>query len=85
MLNLVQIRPHIQAFLLRPGHENFVAIGAVTTKSEQSINEVPPHKRGCYFQDDYKLTLHRLVLHKIFEEIISSIKYQAVLTVRVYL
>ena len=50
---------YFQGFLLRPGHENLVALGAVSTKSDQQITMIPPEKRGCYFPHEQKLKLHK--------------------------
>ena len=49
----------LQGFVIRPGHENLVAMGAVSTIAEEAIIHVPAEKRNCYFQDEYKLDMHR--------------------------
>ena len=49
----------MQGFVLRPEHKNLVAMGAVSTKAEPRIAIVPPGKRGCYFQREYRLEMHR--------------------------
>ena len=36
--------------MLRPGHENLIAMSAVNTIADQAIRDVPAVKRNCYFQ-----------------------------------
>ena len=38
------------SFVVRPGHENLVAMTAVNTIADDAIRDVPPLKRDCYFQ-----------------------------------
>ena len=33
---------------------------AVNTIADEAIRDVPPHKRDCYFQDEYKLEMYQL-------------------------
>ena len=40
----------LQGFVLRPGHENLIAMSAVNTIADQAIRDVPATKRNCYFQ-----------------------------------
>ena len=49
----------LQGFVIRPGHENLVAMGAVSTIADDAIIEIPAEKRNCYFKDEYKLDMHR--------------------------
>ena len=39
-----------QGFVVRPGHENLVAMTAVNTIADEAIRDVKPEKRNCYFQ-----------------------------------
>ena len=45
--------------MIRPGHENLVAMGAVSTIADEAIMSVPAKKRNCFFQEEYKLEMHR--------------------------
>merc|ERR1719350_2591913 len=49
-----------KGFVVRPGHENLVAMGAVSTVADENIRDIPAKTRDCFFQDEYKLELHRL-------------------------
>ena len=40
----------LQGFVLRPGHENLIAMSAVNTIADEAIRDVPASKRNCYFQ-----------------------------------
>ena len=46
--------------MLRPGHENLIAMSAVNTIADEAIRDVSPGKRNCYFQDEYKLEMYSL-------------------------
>ena len=45
--------------MIRPGQENLVAMGAVSTIADEAIMSVPAKKRNCFFQEEYKLEMHR--------------------------
>ena len=45
----------LQGFVLRPGHENLIAMSAVNTIADQAIRDVPAVKRNCYFQASREL------------------------------
>ena len=41
---------------MRPGHENLVAMGAISTVADAAIRDgVRAAKRNCFFQDEYRL------------------------------
>ena len=61
MLKFIQgLKVTSQGFVVRPGHENLVAMTAVNTIADEAIRDVPPEKRNCYFQDEYKLDMYQL-------------------------
>jgi hypothetical protein len=61
----ILIQLAFQGFVIRPGHENLVAMGAVSTIADDEILSVPAKKRNCYFQEEYKLELHRWVMEML--------------------
>ena len=61
----ILIQLAFQGFVIRPGHENLVAMGAVSTIADDEIISVPAKKRNCYFQEEYKLELHRWVMEML--------------------
>ena len=40
-------------------------MGAVSTIADDEIISVPAKKRNCYFQEEYKLELHRWVMEML--------------------
>ena len=52
--------PCPQGFVLRPGHENLIAMSAVNTIADEAIRDVSPNKRNCYFQDEFQLEMYSL-------------------------
>ena len=48
-----------KSVLLRPGHENIVAINAVDVKGGKSIKGIPVDKRNCFFPEDKVMKLHQ--------------------------
>ena len=52
----------LQGFVLRPGHENLVAMSAISTVADDAIKQIDAKDRDCYFQDEYKLVRRSSVL-----------------------
>ena len=52
----------LQGFVLRPGHENLVAMSAISTVADDAIKQIDAKDRDCYFQDEYKLVRRSLFL-----------------------
>ena len=59
-INAIYDSTVLKGFVVRPGHENLVAMTAVNTIADEAIRDVPPEKRNCYFQDEYKLDMYQL-------------------------
>jgi len=49
-----------KGFVVRPGHENLVAMGAISTKADPDIIGIRPEKRNCYFRHEHRLAMHKL-------------------------
>ena len=60
----------LQGFVLRPGHENLVAMSAISTVADDAIKQIDAKDRDCYFQDEYKLVRRRSV-HICLKYIVS--------------
>ena len=45
--------------LLRPGHNNIVAMKATKVTSNEAIRKFSPSKRHCLFPDDMKMNIHK--------------------------
>ncbi len=43
---------------LSPGHDNLVALSAVSVRAAQRIQSVPASVRNCYFSGEHHLRLH---------------------------
>ena len=74
----------LQGFVLRPGHENFVAMGVVSTKAEPRITIVPPRKRGCYFPNEFRLEMHMSVIIFKFKTKLLNMQISAILFCHIY-
>ena len=48
-----------KSVLIRPGHENIVAINAVDVKADKDIQFINIEKRNCYFPDDKNMSFHK--------------------------
>ena len=48
-----------KSVLIRPGHENIVAINAVDVKADKDIQFINVEKRNCYFPDDKNMSFHK--------------------------
>ena len=48
-----------KSVLIRPGHENIVAINAVDVKADKGIQMIDVEKRNCYFPDDKLMNFHK--------------------------
>ena len=59
-INAIYDSTVLKGFVVRPGHENLVAMTAVNTIADEAIRDVLPEKRNCYFQDEYKLDMYQL-------------------------
>ena len=52
-----------KAYFIRPGHNNIIALKATSVKADPGLkNMMEPHRRICYFPDEFKLNMHRLVI-----------------------
>ena len=47
-----------KSVLIRPGHDNFVSIGATKVTAEDKIKTWDPIKRSCLFQDEMSMNVH---------------------------
>lgn len=47
------------SFLIRPGHETYVAITATHTTAEENLRQLPVSTRKCYYEDEFFLQLFR--------------------------
>ena len=48
-----------KSILIRPGHNNFVAMEATKVTSDPSIRSVLTHKRNCLFPDEMRMNVHQ--------------------------
>ena len=48
-----------QSILLKAGQENYIAMSALSVKSDESIRSIDPINRDCYFHDEFDLKLHK--------------------------
>ena len=45
---------------IRPGYDNQIAISATNVHATSQLQKsIEPHRRGCYFHDEYKLVFHK--------------------------
>ena len=68
--------------MVRPGHENLVAMTAVNTIADPAIRDVPPHKRNCYFQVCFDTILREMyctIVTTVRSSKIHTLTSQAVL------
>ena len=48
-----------RSFLIKPGHDNMIAMGAAKVSAEPNIKRYPAEKRYCYFPDENIGHLHK--------------------------
>ena len=45
------------SFLIRPGHETYIAITATHTSAQENLRSLPVAKRKCFYDDEFELQL----------------------------
>jgi hypothetical protein len=45
------------SFLIRPGHETYIAITATHTSAQGNLRNLPVEKRKCFYDDEFELQL----------------------------
>ena len=49
----------LSSLMARPGFENNIDVSALQLQGKNEIRKYKPNKRNCYFEDEYKLEMHK--------------------------